>query len=241
MRHIIDCDVIAGFWPKANIPMRPADISALLSRHGITDAWVCSARGIVFDHAAGNREALRWAEESAEGPVRFHPAGTIDLRRYLGWKEEIREMAKAGIRIWRFFPEHQAWDYDHPGFRRIAGAIEEEGAVLYAKGKPGKIWKALGGSKVKLVMGVHFYDLAEAFALWEEGHDFRITTQALHGPGTIDLVREHWGPERLVFATGAPLFAPGAACAVLEASSLGESDLDLAYSRNLEALLGTKP
>ena len=241
MSSTIDCDVIAGFWPKARVPMSPQLVSDSLHRNGIAEAHVISARGIFFDFQAGNRETLQWAEESRRRPVRLHPVGTIDLRRYLGWRDEIREMTKAGMRIWRFFPEHQGWDFDHPGFRRIVGALEEEGAVLYLKGKPGKIWKALQGSKVKLVIGSHFYDLAEVFALWEEGHEFKITTQLLHGPGTIDLVRELWGADRMIYGTGMPLSSQGSARATLEASKLGRADLDLVFGGNLAALLGGRP
>jgi predicted TIM-barrel fold metal-dependent hydrolase len=235
---VADCDVTAGFWPKSRLPMSPVEVAACLARRGIGEAWVVSARGMLFDFRAGNREALRWAEESRGRDVRFHPVGSIDLRSYVGWREEIREMVRAGLRLWRLFPEHQGWDWDHPGVRRVAEGLAEEGAVLFAKGKPGKILRSLGGARPRLLLGVHFYDLAEAFALWEEGLDFKITTQFLHGPGSIDLVGERWGAGRMVFGSGAPFFSPGSARAVAEASALRGADLAGVYSGNLAALLG---
>ena len=56
--YLVDCDVMAGFWPKSRIPMSPKEIGALLSRNGIVEAFVVSARGILFDYHAGNEETL---------------------------------------------------------------------------------------------------------------------------------------------------------------------------------------
>jgi predicted TIM-barrel fold metal-dependent hydrolase len=238
MQRLIDCDAVAGFWPRANIDMSPARTADLLSGHGITDACVVSARGILFDHCAGNREALRWAELSLDWAVRFIPVGTVDLRRYIGYKEEIREMSRSGIRLWRLFPEYQGWDFDHPGFRRIVSAIEDEGGVLFVKGKPGKIVKPISGSRITLIIGTHYYDAAEALALWEEGADFRLSTQLLHGPGTIKLIAETAGEDKLVFGTGTPWSAPGSAPMVADASGLSDDALRKLRFGNLSALIG---
>jgi len=237
MLPIVDCDVIAGFWPRANVPMDPRTVSAALARHGIGEACVVSARAALFDFAAGNREALKWAEESEDSPVRFRPVGSIDLRRYLGYREEIRSMCRQGVRLWRLFPEYQGWDWDHPGFRKVADALEEEGATLFVKGKPGRIVKALDGSKVRLVIGAHFYDLAEALALWEDGRDFRLSTGLLHGPGSIGLAAERAGADRLVFGSGTPLSATGSALAVLSSSGLSEAEMRLVLRGNIDSLL----
>ncbi|MFA6505855.1 MAG: hypothetical protein WCT14_07145 [Treponemataceae bacterium] len=236
-RKIIDCDVIAGFWPKGRLPIAPDEVSAALLSHGIREACVVSARGIFFDHAAGNREALSWAEKSRTSSVKFHPTATIDLRRFLGYKEEIREMSRSGIRIFRLFPEYQGWDFDHPGFRRVAAVVAEENGTLFVKGKPGKILAALGSCDVSLLIGTHFYDLAEALALWEEGRKFRLSTTLLHGPGSIDIAREHGGEDSLVFGSGTPISAPGASVAVLEAASLSEDAKEKVLSRTMSALL----
>jgi predicted TIM-barrel fold metal-dependent hydrolase len=219
---VVDCDAVAGFWPLGRIPMAPEDLTAALSRHKITEACVVSARGIFFDHRAGNREALLWAEASKKSALRFHPVATIDLRRFIGYKDEVREMSRAGVRLWRLFPERQGWDYDHPGFRRVALAVAEEGGTLFVKGKPGKILAGLSGVEVSLLIGAHFYDLAEALALEEAGASFRLTTAQLHGPGSIDIAAEALGADRLVFGTSAPLFAPGSAAAVFDACGLSE-------------------
>ena len=113
--------------------------------------------------------------------------------------------------------------------------------MLFLKGKPGRIAAALSGSRLRLVIGAHYYDLAEAFALWEDGWDFKLSTQLLHGPGAIELVVERYGANRLVFGSGAPLSAAGSAVRVLETSGLGEGDLRRVRRENLEALLGGGP
>ena len=105
--YLVDCDVVAGFWPKSRIPMSPKEMGALLSRNGIKEAFVVSARGILFDHQRGNEETLQWAEASKNPNtfgVQFHPVGTIDLRRFLGYREEIHRFRQWGGRFWGLFP-----------------------------------------------------------------------------------------------------------------------------------------
>ena len=244
MQRTVDCDVTAGFWPKANIDMSLSSIARLLLQHGITDACVVSARGILFDHYRGNREALAWSENIYDVPagdsmqVRFIPVGTIDLRRYIGYREEIREMTRAGVKLWRLFPEYQGWDFDHPGFRRIVSSLEDEGAILFVKGKPGEIWKAISGSEISLIIGAHFYDASEALALWEEGARFKLSTQLLHGPGTIQIIAEQAGIDKLVFGTGTPFSAPGSAPCVVNSSGLSDESLQMIYAENLLRMLG---
>lgn len=207
--------------------MTPEKIGALLSQNGIAEAFVVSARGILFDHQAGNEETLKWAEASKDPEtfgIRFHPVGTIDLRKFVGYREEIRRCHRMGFRLWRLFPDHQGWDFEHPGFRRVADAIAEVGGTLFVKGKAGRILTGLRGCPVKLIVGTHFYDLSEVLALWEEGKTFTLSMAHFHGPGTLRIVLNQGGRGKIVFGSGAPFFSPAAVVGVLENSGLSEEE-----------------
>ena len=238
--YLVDCDVMAGFWPKSRIPMSPKEIGALLSRNGIVEAFVVSARGILFDHHAGNEETLRWAEASRNPDtfgVQFHPVGTIDLRRFVGYREEIHRYSQEGFRLWRLFPEYQGWDFQHPAFRRVADAIAEVGGTLFVKGKAGKVLSGLRGCPVKLLLGTQFYDLAEVLALWEEGQSFALSMAQFHGAGTLRIVFNQGGKGRIVFGSGAPFFSPSAVVGVLESSDLSDEERRAISGVNLRNLL----
>jgi predicted TIM-barrel fold metal-dependent hydrolase len=224
--------------------MSPKEIGALLSRNGITEAFVVSARGILFDHSAGNEETWKWAETSKDlgaYGVRFHPVGTIDLRRFLGYREEIRRYHQLGVRLWRLFPEHQGWDFEHPGFRRVADAIAEGGGTLFVKGKAGRIIAGLRGCPVKLLVGTHFYDLSEVLALWEEVQKFALSMAQFHGPGTLRIVLNQGGRGRIVFGSGTPFFSPSAVVGVLESSDLTPEEKRCIGGATLFSLLEKDP
>lgn len=242
--YLVDCDVVAGFWPKSRIPMSPKEMGALLSRNGIKEAFVVSARGILFDHQRGNEETLQWAEASKNPNtfgVQFHPVGTIDLRRFLGYREEIHRYSQAGVRLWRLFPEYQGWDFEHPAFRRVADAVAGVGGTLFVKGKAGRVLSGLKGCPVKLIIGTHFYDLSEVFALWEEGQKFALSMAQFHGPGTLRIVLDQGGRGRIVFGSGAPFFSPSAVVGVLEGSDLSEEERQAISGVTLRNLLEKDP
>lgn len=234
MEAILDLDTIAGSWP-----LRPADISvprllAALDRHGVAGSCVLSARGIFYDDRDGNSETLAWC--AAE--PRLVPAGTIDLRRFVGYRDEIKRLTSAGVRLWRLFPEHQAWTFDMAPFRRVLAALEDAGAVLFVSGQPSAVARAVAGARLPVVLGVHFYQMADLLAVLEEGAGFHVCTRLLHGPDALETLAAEMGPERLVFGSGAPLAAPGAALKRITASSLGPDAQRMILGGNLRRLLG---
>lgn len=234
MEDIMDLDMLAGSWP-----IRPADISLrqlleLMAQHDVAQGCVASARGIFYDDLAGNRETLAWC--AAE--PRLVPVGTIDLRRFVGYRDEIRRLTAAGVKLWRLFPEHQGWSFDHAPFRRVLSALEDAGAVLFVYGQPSAVAAATAGAQVPVILGAHFYQAADILALMEEGTRFYLSTRQLHGPGILEMLVAELGPQRLIFGSGAPLFAPGAALKLVAAAGLEPSARQAILGGNLRRLLG---
>lgn len=234
MDEIWDLDMLAGSWP-----VRPADISLrrlleTMARHGVARGCVASARGIFYDDLAGNRETLQWC--AAE--PRLVPVGTIDLRRFVGYREEIRRLTAEGVKLWRLFPEHQGWSFDHAPFRRVLAALEDAGALLFVYGQPSAVAAATAGAHVPVILGTHFYQAADILALMEEGTHFYLSTRQLHGPGVLKMLVSELGPERLIFGSGAPLFAQGAALKLVTTAGLEPSARQAILGGNLRRLLG---
>jgi predicted TIM-barrel fold metal-dependent hydrolase len=234
MKGILDLDTIAGSWP-----WRTADISlqrllGLMDRHGVAESCLVSARGIHYCDIDGNTETLAWCAAN----TRFTPVGTIDLRRFTGYRDEIRRLARAGVRLWRLFPEHQGWTLEMATFRRVLNALGEAGAVLFMNGQPSAVVRATAGSAVPVILGVHFYQMADLLAVLEEGVDLSVCTRQLHGPGALETLIREMGSDRLVFGSGAPLSAMGAALQRVATADLEAKAREAILGGNLRRLLG---
>ncbi len=237
MENIMDLDMLAGSWP-----IRPADISVprllgMMEHHEVAEGCVASARGIFYDDLAGNSETLAWCEAEP----RLVPVGTIDLRRFTGYRDEIRRLTAAGVKLWRLFPEYQGWSFDHAPFRRVLSALEDAGAVLFVYGQPSVVAAATAGARVPVIVGTHFYQMADLLALMEEGTHFYVSTRQLHGPGVLETLVSEFGPERLIFGSGAPLSALGAALKGITAADLAPDVRQAILGGNLRRLLGREP
>ncbi len=237
MEDILDLDTLAGSWP-----IRRADISIrrlleMMELHGVAESCVVSARGIFYDDLAGNSETLGWC---ASEP-RLVPVGTIDLRRFAGYRDEIRRLTEAGVKLWRLFPEHQGWTLDLAPFRRVLGALEDAGAVLFIYGQPSAVARATAGVRVPVILGAHYYQMADLLAVMEEGAGFYVSTRQLHGPGALEMLISEMGPGRLIFGSGAPLSALGAALKRVISADITPESRQAILGGNLRRLLGRKP
>lgn len=235
MDEILDLDTIAGFWPH-----RPADISLsrlleMMDQHGVSRACIVSARGILYDDADGNTETLAWCRTQP----RLIPVGTLDLRRFVGYRDEIRRLSAAGVRLWRLFPEYQGWTLDLATFRRVLSALDEAGAVLFINGQPSPVMRAAAGVSIPVILGLHFYHLADLLAALEEksGPDLYVCTRLMHGPGALENLVQVMGHERLLFGSGAPLSAMGSALRRISTSALTPEQRAAILGRNLRRLL----
>lgn len=230
---IIDTDTIAGFWPQ-----RPADISTgrllqMMDQHDVAQACVVSARGIFYDDADGNTETLAWCRAEP----RFTPVGTLDLRKFVGYQDEIQRLTAAGVKLWRLFPELQGWTLDLASFRRVLNALDNAGAVLFISGQPSTVVRATAGASLPIILGLHFYQMADLLAVLEEGADLYISTRLLHGPGVLETLVEVMGHERLIFGSGAPLSSLGSALKRIAVAELTSEQRAAILGGNLRRLL----
>jgi len=234
MDPIIDLDTLAGSWP-----LRRADISVqrllqMMESHQVGESCVVSARGIFYDDLAGNSETLMWCAKE----TRLIPAGTIDLRRFVGYRDEIRRMTDAGVKLWRLFPEHQSWSLDMAPFRRVLRALEDAGAVLFIYGQPSAVARATAGARIPVILGAHYYQMADLLAVMEEGAGFYVSTRQLHGPGALETLIAEMGADRLIFGSGAPLSAQGAALKRITSAGIAPEIRHAILGGNLRRLLG---
>ncbi|HOR01619.1 MAG TPA: amidohydrolase family protein [Anaerolineae bacterium] len=232
--EIIDLDAVAGSWPQRRADISVGRLLSMMDRHGVGRACTVSARGILYDDAEGNAETLAWCRDNP----RLIPVGTIDLRKFAGYRAEIARLNAAGVRLWRLFPEHQGWTFELATFRRVLSALEDAGAVLFVSGQPSAVARAVAGARLPVILGVHFYQMADLLATLEEGAGLCISTRLLHGPGVLGRLVQAMGHERIVFGSGAPLASLGSALGCIAAARLPAEQRAAILGGNLRRLLG---
>ena len=177
-----DLDLIAGFWPVQRVDISISSLLQTMDQFNITGGMLTSARGVFYDDHAGNLETLSWCEEDA----RFLPVATLNPVAYLSWKEKVDELQDRGVVFWRFFPEYQGWDTEHPVFLQMLEYINRKKSILYIDGQLSSFQIALRKWKGSIICSCHFYYYSEVLALGKNRTDFYLTTKLLQGPGMIN-------------------------------------------------------
>jgi predicted TIM-barrel fold metal-dependent hydrolase len=242
--RIVDSNVLFGFWPRRRLDASLGAIAQVATAFGIGRQVVCSIRGIFSDFVAGNDETVRACARDA----RLTPAATLNPLRWLEGADEIDRMAAAGVRIFRFFPEHQGWDYRLRPFRRLlrhirgAGAVAMTGARLGGHLEAGAVsllLTALEDAGARCILtGAYYGNLAEVLEAARAYPGLYVETHLLNGPESLELVAAELGARRLVFGSGTPLHYAASALLPLRHAALDEDDRQDIAGRNVARLLG---
>lgn len=231
-----DVDVLLDRYPDRPGPAGdPESVCALLARHGIGAAAVCSLRGALFDVDAGNAETAAVAERYPQ----LVPVSTVDLRDGLRAERCIERMAADGVRVLRLFPEEQHADPDFPGFRHVARRAAEHGMVVLTGGDVRRVWRPFAGLGATVVfLDTHFYHLADFVLLARDEPGFHTSTRLLNSVDSLELVAAEVGVERLVLGTRAPLYEPTVPLLRLARSGLSEAERALVAGGTARRLFG---
>ena len=232
---IIDVDTLVGFWPSRRCDISVGRLEALMARNGIDRACVCSARGICYDDEEGNRETTEIVSRYSN----LIPVATIDPRKFTNAAAEIRRWVDGGGRIFRLFPEYQGWALNSPSSRRILGLLDEAGVVIIVGGSISQVLPELKGLRTPVILvGAHFYQLADALACADQMSNVYLSTRLLIGPGSIERAVSYLGPARLVFGSHAPLVYLASALRVVEYANLTAEQRESILYTNLRGLIG---
>ena len=104
-------DFITDFSPRpiAAPNTSLAELLGELDARNTTLALSTSRRGLLNQV---NSEAIAETLDCSAGHPRLLPVGTLDPRRYLGWREDLRRCVEGGCVAIRFAPGAQRWSPD---------------------------------------------------------------------------------------------------------------------------------
>ena len=240
---IIDACAFFGPWPQHDELALPALLDAMAPSN-ITRSLALSTSGIFYDFRAGNAATLE-AARAHQGQI--FPVGTLDPRAYPACLDEAEKCAKAGFRLFRFFPSHQGWPIAYAPFRELLQRCDALGtsvAVEVAKhGDITELADAVAFTQAPVLLsGVTAPLLGEAMAVMRSAPKFFIETTHLVAPGALEAVVQNvpHGAQRLVFASYSPLRYLSAALGPILASGLAPDQKAAVLGGNLQILLTRK-
>lgn len=234
---IVDSHCMAGFWPLQRRDLSRERLLRFMDRHQVQQACLVSAKAFIYDFVEGNEETLRWCAQQE----RFLPVAVIDPRRYLECLAEILSARERGFRMFRLFADHQHWQADWPSFRRLPEVFSEVKLPVAAPPEIGL--GALAGCLPDLqapviLSGLTYWNLADGLALMEQHRNVYVDTSLLNSPGAVELVCQEFGPERLIFGSGALLNHMAPPLQVIAHTQMDEAAKAAVLGGNLEGMMG---
>ena len=240
MPRIIDINTFFGPSDRAGVKWTLDDLLGLIDRHGVERALTLSLRGVYYDFVAGNTDTLEVCRRHPE----LVPVATVDPRRYLECLDEVERCVDEGVRVFRFFPDVQAWPLEHVHFLRVCEAIADAGAAIMLPGStagaPSAAARLLGdlGTPV-VILGVSYNTFAELLAAMETSEHIYCDGHVFDTPGAFELVRDVAGAHRAMFGSGIPERYFASAYFMVAYAELSDDERDaVLYANAARTLLG---
>jgi predicted TIM-barrel fold metal-dependent hydrolase len=252
-------DACAGLGPTSRrasplAPETPGELVRALDDHGIEEALVYS--NVARDHTppVGNARLLAEVDEAnrAAGRPRLHPQWVL-LPHHTGEMPPppalLEAMLRRGVRAARLYPAPAAHDFSVEAWCAgpLLRELQEHRVPLFLdQGQvPWNDLHRLLGDYPELPVALTrcgYRADRTLYPLWEAHRNLYVETSAYVVHAGLELVARRFGPERLLFGTGLPDLAPGAAVLFLVRSDLPDAWRRRIGAENLRRLLeGVRP
>ena len=244
MPDILDLFTLIGpVPPHAPTGTGPQELRELLTRYGVSGAVTISTRSLYYDAATGNEETQRLCESDGGGALL--PGALLDPR------QPRPEATIGGARLLYLLPATQGWP---TGFAPMDLLLRN----LAAGGVTTPLWwevKDCGDATAaaSLLRAANYAGpvilggvtgsagLVEAITVAGSSELIFIATDILRGVGQVELAVRALGPQRILFASGAPAVSLRSALALVRLASLGDENEAMVFSGNARRILGGIP
>lgn len=238
MAEIFDLFTLFGLVPPQGSPEPGAKrLREMMARYGVGAAVTVSTRAVFFDAVTGNEEMRRLC---AEAGMNLTPGAVLDPRL------PRAETFATGARLLCLLPETQRWPTDFAPvnalLRRLSGAGPAL-PILWEVSRPGdatiadRFLRESGYAGSVVFAGVTGTGLVEALTVAAGSERYLLATNGLRGIGEVELAVQALGPQRVLFASGAPALSLGAAVALIRQARLGPENEALVLGENARRLL----
>ena len=248
---LFDANCCLGENPALTVSYRTAvELEAALDRLGIGEALVYHSLALHYSPALGNQVLL----EALQGHPRLHPCWLV-LPQHTGELPPgptlAREMRQRGVRAARLCPKRVGPLRPYV-FAALLACLQDQAIPLLLDFELGHWgnqateidWDGLDwmlreypGLPVVLLRPGQGIERA-LLPLLEQHDNLYVETSYYMAAGALERLCARIGPERLVFGTGMPVYAPGPAITLLTYSDLAQEAKAMVGAGSLRRLLG---
>lgn len=167
--------------------------------------------------------------------------GTVNPSRWIGCLDEATWLVDQGVRLFRFFPQHQEWTISQAPFRRLVEKVlAPTGVAMMIPAGVG--FTAIGELAAEIpnpviVESFKYAALAEAAVVMQETPNVYVETHMINSPNWVELLKNEVGVDRIVFGSNAPLSYVSAATAQVVFAAVSPRDKALILGENLRPIL----
>ena len=208
---VVDVNTYFGKSASDRLDHSLAGLVAVLDGGQTGLAFTYSLRGVRYADSEGNDETL----EAARAHPGLLPAATLDLRRYLGWEQEVDRCLAAGVRLFRLFPDVQGWSVSDSAFGALVDKLAGSGAAVMLSiggvASPSPTATAVGQATegrdvAAILVDVSYSNMAEVIAAMKRFSNLYAETNWMSVPGGIEVMAGEVGADRVLYGSGAPLY-----------------------------------
>jgi predicted TIM-barrel fold metal-dependent hydrolase len=237
MDSVIDVNTLFGPLPLASVDLTVETLLELMAAGGVTSACTLSTLGLLLDATVGNAATRAACSEYPQ----LMPLATLNPASFFGDAAPLLRLRQEGFRAVRFFPSVQHWPIAFQPFSSILEILAPTGIpIMVSISSPGDITalQAVAGSYPRVILtAVDLTHLPEALAAMRKHSNWMIETSRLLAIGSVKLVADAVGADRILFGTGAPAQSLSAALHALQHSGVSDPDRRLILCGNAERVL----
>ena len=229
--------------PPARFPYLPRELCGDMRSVRVHGAAVSQAESADYSFVAGDAKLA----ETARARARLYGIATLPPTAMLetGDPDYLRKLLDAGFRGVKIMPSKFSCGHDPRNMEGIAGLLTERGLPLFypaAEGFEGlaRLLEAYKELNV-ILLGSSWGDNRQVFPLLERYGRLHFEYSRNQANDILELTKEHFGIEQVLFGTGWPLASMGALKSLTEYADLSEHEKDMVAHGNACRLLRIDP
>lgn len=232
--EITDVNTLFGAYPSQRPDSSADALVGTMQAQGVDWCLTLSTWGLFHYDAEGNAETLR----ACRAHDHLIPVATLNPMTYWGQGGVIDSTIEEPFEMFRFFPGRQGWPIDFAPFGDVLARLAAlpRMPIMVSVPTPGNATVlarvAADYPHPVILEGVSQKTLAEAVSVMRGSDRFLIETHALHAPGTLAILRDSVGIERVLFGSDAPGLSLAAALRSVQNSDLSDADKAAVLSGN---------
>ena len=235
---IIDVNTLFGPLPVASVDLAVDALLTLMQTHQVKASCTLSTLGLLLDPAIGNAATRAACAEHPE----LIPVATLNPTMFFGDTAPLERLSADGFRMIRFFPISQNWPLSYEPFRMLLESLKTSALPIMVdvahQGDISALVHHMGTYPGAVILsGVDASLLAETLAALRNNANWHVEISHLLSPGSIKLVADSVGAERVLFGTGAPAQALAAAMNTLRYAGLPQPALEKILATNARRIL----